>query len=126
MAVFEKRLLRDSTDVLLQLWGGLEEGEELNEIVLEPSKLKEVSSLRLTDVTYSIQSGLTVLLFWEGESDHTLMLPLEGRGRLDYSWCSGLRDPQDDGWTGNVLFKTVSTGQGAKHFSLVLEFAKCR
>lgn len=126
MAVLEKRILRDASEAIVQVWGGFEEGETVEGQIISPGELVGATYLRLTTVEFAIQDGLTILLFWEGEDDHTLLLPLEGRGRLDYDWAGGLKDPQVNGWKGNVVLKTEATKPGDKHFSLVLEFAKCR
>lgn len=126
MSTLERRVLRDSADVILQVWGGVEDGSPLEQTIISPTELSGASYLRLMTAEFSIQGGLTILLFWEGEDDHTLLLPLEGRGRLDFEWAGGLQDPKVDGWKGNVVLQTVASTPDDKHFSLVLEFSKCR
>lgn len=110
-------------------------GDALEEVI-KPSLIVDVGALRdpplalrLTDILYSVQSGLTVFLWWdEGESKRSLILPLEGRGRLDLSPTLGITNPKNEGWTGHVTLTTehATIGEGRKSFFLGLEFSKVR
>lgn len=121
------RLLRDADDTILHVCGsGVGSGPR--GVILNPKTLNNqpVHSMRLLTAEFSIQQGLSLLLFWEGEDEHTFLLPLEGRGRLDFEWCGGLIDPRVKGWTGNIYLDAEHFTKGVKHFALVLEFSKQR
>jgi len=83
-------------------------------------------ALRLIDVIYSIESGCKVFLWWDDAKGDTLLLPLEGRGRLDLTPLGGISNPRNEGWTGHVQLSTLHETPGGKSFFLALEFAKLR
>ena len=115
-------ILRDAAEVRVQVWG--EEDGVFH--VLSPSEVKPEGGapthFRLTEVLHSIESGVRIRLYWEGVDEHTLIMPIEGRGNLQLDRLGGLPDPKVEGWTGNVLMKVY--GEGA--YTLVLEFTKQR
>ncbi|MGH9439933.1 MAG: hypothetical protein ACRD22_19150 [Terriglobia bacterium] len=91
--------------------------------------LKDLShnpkSLRLDSVTFSFQEKLGVLLKWGDR----LILPLDGRGKLDFSSVGGLRPPDKDFvWDGMIVgeFSSSDTLEvpKLKHFLIVLEWEK--
>jgi hypothetical protein len=93
--------------------------------IVDVDKLKDSPvSLRLTDIIHSVQTGLTVYLWWEEEDGGSLIIPIEGRGRLDLSPMLGIQNPRNEGWTGHVTL-TTSRAEG-KSFFVGLEFAKVR
>lgn len=101
-------------------FSGYEEGEDGTTLFLEAHKLKgSPASLRLQDVVYAIEGGQKVFLWWD-DAQGTLILPLEGRGRLDFNPIGGIANPRNEGWTGHVSFST----QGKGHFFVGLEFVK--
>jgi hypothetical protein len=112
---------RDEGEVQVHVVGkGWE--EPLPALFLDVGKLKgSPVALRLLDCVYAVESGLKVFLWWEG-TEHALLLPLEGRGRLDLTPIGGIHNPRHDGFTGHVLLTT----QGEGFFFLGLEFAKVR
>ncbi len=78
------------------------------------------TAVRLTDVIYAVEGGAKVWLWWDDNAGDTLILPLEGRGRLDLSPFNGIPNPRREGFTGHV--QVSSAGPGS--FVLCLEFAK--
>lgn len=127
MSVLSTRVIRDSSDIDLAIVGEVEEGEDLREVILRPTDFQDSPvAVKLTALFYSIQDGLTLLLYWEGENDHTLLMPIAGRGIFDLTRFGGLENPRLPGWTGNVLLVASSSSAGKKHFSLSFEFSKQR
>ena len=121
--MIESRVVRDAAEALVHVWGRAKNEE--SKIVLRPLELSGYPThLRLTSVAHFVQGG-SIRLFWEGENEHTLLMPLESRGSYVLDWCAqALADPKVEGWKGNVLV-TVQTSNEC-WFTLVLEFAKQR
>lgn len=85
------------------------------------------TSLRLIDCVFALEGDMTVYLWWDDAAGDTLILPLEGRGRLDLSPIGGIQNPRNEGWTGHVQLTTAHKSPGTlKSFFLGLEFAKVR
>lgn len=117
------RLIRDASDVDLQVSGGQEGGTSCR-VILSPQDLRDTfTHLKLSSAFYCIESGLKVILFWEhAGGEHVLLAPLEGRGLFSLDKFNGIEDPRVEGWTGNVLMQLEGKGR----FSLCLEFMKQR
>jgi hypothetical protein len=78
--------------------------------------------LRLDTVQFAIEDGLACMLWWH-DTAQTLITPLAGRGKHDYAWFGGRNNPQNAGWTGNIMLSTAGW-TGIKHFSLLLDLIK--
>ena len=127
MSLINTRIVRDQSDIDIAIIGDLDNEDKIQEIILKPREFKESPvAVKLTAVFHSIQDGLTAILYWEGEDDHTLIMPLEGRGILDMTRFGGLENPRLEGWTGNVVLVVERTKPGKRHFALSLEFSKQR
>lgn len=128
MGILSSHVIRDSSDLCLSIIGEVQRGQVLDEVLVNPRLLKDSPvSVRLDRVVYSIQSGLELRLYWESESDRFLMLPLEGRGTLDFERLGGLSDPRCEGWTGKVLLTSSYKGEvDVRYFTLSIEFSKQR
>ena len=128
MPVLSHKVVRSSgTDVDITLTGVLYEKETLVEIIADPKVYGDCKFLKLTSLMHSVQEGLTLLLFWEGEDNqHALILPIEGRGVLDFGKFGGLENPKNEKTTSRMLLKAVRFRDGDKHFTLSLEFSKQR
>ncbi len=78
--------------------------------------------VRLDRLQYSVEDGISCLLWWHNTSDG-LIMPVEGRGLLDFCWAGGYNNPQAAGYTGNIRLSTVGWS-GVKHFTLILDLVK--
>lgn len=126
--MFVVSIPRDATEVQVQVTGlG---GELPPTTFLDVSELAHSpKSLRLTDIVYAIEGGCVVYLWWEDATGDTLILPLEGRGRLDLTPIGGISNPRNEGWTGHVRISTshspILDGEvPQRSFFLGLEFMK--
>ena len=81
------------------------------------------TQLRLDKIFYSIEDGLSCLLWWEAAPD-ILLMPISGRGMFDFEWFAGHSSPKNVGATGNIRLSTQGYISGVKHFTLVLDFVK--
>lgn len=93
--------------------------------------LKDLShspkSVRLDSVTFSFQDKLGVLLKWGNQ----VIIPLDGRGKLDFSSEGGLRPPPETEhwtWDGMVVAEFFNFEEPPKsklkHFLILLELEK--
>lgn len=121
-----RTLPRDANDVQLHLVES--DSDEIEPTtVLDLKELKgDPVALKLSSVVFAIEGGCTVYLWWDDEMGDTLLLPLEGRGALNFDPYGGLENPRHEGWTGCVQLSTHHTTPGRKSFFLGLEFAKLR
>jgi len=71
---------------------------------------KEPEGLRLDSIEFAIESGTKIILGWH---DDEYLLPLEGRGKLDFQWFDGIQ--------GDDIHMTV-TGEGVVF--IVLDLSK--
>jgi hypothetical protein len=68
-------------------------------------------SLRIDAITYSLQDKLGIYLCWgmPGEEEPHLIIPLESRGKFDFSATGGLKPPKD--WDGMVILQSFNFEQ---------------
>ena len=126
MAILSPRVVRNSSDNLeIGIAGCVADDETINEVIVHPADF-ECKSIRISAIFHSIQDGLCLLFYWEGEDDHALAMPLEGRGVLDLVRFGGLENSRHPGWTGKLLLKTERSKPGLKHFAVTLEMTKVR
>lgn len=81
-------------------------------------------AVKIDDVVYSIQGKLTCLLWWKDKSGDSLMFPLEGRGKLDFSPYEGLQNPRREEWDGGIQLSTVGFTGPKQHFMIMLNLTK--
>ena len=119
------RLLHDgSSGVVYFVTGFIDSDSEAVAQITDLAKLKfNPPQLRLDTILHSVEEGLLIRLWWHGVED-TLILPLGGRGVLDFDRFGGLTNPFDDGASGNVRLSVSRTIPKTRCFSLVLEFLK--
>lgn len=92
--------------------------------IILPSGLSPAPrALRVHHVDYSIQDGIEVILAWNATTD-VPMLPLAGRGRMDFSDFGGLVNNAGAGKTGGIDISTVGWTSGTLAVTIVLEMWK--
>lgn len=82
------------------------------------------NDIKIDAVYYAISRGVEVQFAWEsdGKALHFPFLPLEGRGKIDFSEVSGLQNILPSR-TGNLLIRALGTGEDSI-FTLVLDLSK--
>jgi len=83
---------------------------------------------RVDKVTFNIEDGITVNLYWDDTSQTTVIEQLAGRGKAEYRPVGGLQNPKNTGWTGKISWSTSSetgtwTASGYA-FSIIIELTK--
>lgn len=131
MPISHVRVARSSgedVDVVLSGTINVEE-DAITQVLFDPEGL-ECKTARVMAATFSFETGLIGLLYWERESEHDLLLPLEGRGTLDFRSYSGLMNPFHDGATGRIVLRVTALqpylGKTPRHFALALDLSKQR
>lgn len=121
-------VLRDANDATVLVSGSRLTAPVDQDVILDISQLRgEPKALKLTDVTFAIEKGLCLYLWWDDGKGDTLILPLnEGQGKLDFESFGGLQNPRRDNWTGHVELSSSQPKGVEKNFTLVLGFAKVR
>lgn len=111
----EIRVARDGMkNVVVMTWGEVEEKLEQT-MVIDPTSLNhQCTQIKLDQVQYSIEAGVKVRVGW---SEDGLVLPLEGRGLLNYYQFDSLPPSTP----GQKLWISA-TGSGAFH--LVFDMTK--
>ena len=110
-------------NVLVEITGVLDTADYSVADITTISTLNPVPLLlRIDTISFSIEDGLTCLLWWHDNSP-TLILPLAGRSKLDYNWFGGRNNPKNTGYTGNIELSTAGWS-GVKHFSILLDLIK--
>ena len=111
----QAKLTRDGKkNVVLMVWGEVEDGVGPTE-VLHPDHIQDgATGFKLDQILYTIESGVRVRLGW---SEDGLILPVEGRGLLNYYAFDSIppSSPGQGLWVS-------ATGTGAFH--LVLDCTK--
>jgi hypothetical protein len=81
------------------------------------------TSLYLTEAIWGLQGKLGVNLFWgmRGSKEEELLLPMESRGRFDFSAFRGLASPKD--WDGNVILRSFGC-EKRSHLLFILHMEK--
>lgn len=127
--MFRTQVLRSSgEDVDLFIVGAVGVGGAPSEgLIFVPEA--PAKTARMMSVTFSLESDLRALLYWDkSDGHHELLLPLEGRGSLDFTRYGGLVRPKDErGLTGAIGLRVESTKPGTqRHFTIALDLSKQR
>ena len=131
MPISHVRVARSSgEDVDLVISGTVNvEEDPVSQVIFDPQGL-ECKTARVLSTVFSFEKGLIALLYWERESEHDLLLPLEGRGTLDFRNFGGLVNPWHEGATGRIVLRVTSlepyVGKTPRHFTLALDLSKQR
>lgn len=83
------------------------------------SRHGKVDSIAIDAVYYMVADGVSVLVLWDSGEERFPVLPLGGRGRIDFSEVRGLQDLSDGNGCGLAI---EAKGEGA--FTLILDLSK--
>ena len=128
MPITSMRVSRSAgEDVDVVLAGTIWRDEVIDVVVFDPQECSPCSTARIMATVYSFQSEVVGLLYWEKADERDLVLPLEGRGTLDFRQFNGLMNPKNEGWTGRIVLRVEGKpGADLRHFALCLDLSKQR
>lgn len=119
-------------NLVMKMTGSLDTSDLANTKFVDPSTSFVVSSaggntpplVRVDYIDYSIADGLELTLSW-GNATGPLgpMLPIAGRGRMNFTEFEGLRN-NVGGSDGSIWVFSNGYSTGIKIFSLILEMVK--
>lgn len=119
MRVQTLRSSGEDVDLLITGLGGQDE------TIFTPTP--DCTTARVMSLTFAFESDMRGLLYWENaDGDNQLILPIEGRGTLDFSRFGGLTNPREEGWTGAIGLRVTSKALDQRHFTLALDLSKQR
>ena len=85
-------------------------------------ELGSPKALRIETLVYAFESGLACWLEWElSTGDVELILPLEGRGKLEFEVLQGLQSPED--FVG-IQMTTLLSAPPNRAFFLAMDLTK--
>jgi hypothetical protein len=87
---------------------------------LNPQK---ASTLAIETVTFDIEDGLVVGLYWDADTDVPAWY-FSGRDKMNVEFTAFLQNNAGAGKTGKILYDTSGWTTGTKSFSMVIQCVK--
>lgn len=125
-------LLDGPRNLVVKVTGILDTSNLANTVVVQPANtFKVVGSngnnpplVNVDYVDYSISDGIEVTVSWgNGAGPLTPMMPLAGRGRMNFNEFSGLQNDAA-GTDGSIWISTTGYSTGTSVFTLIFEMQK--
>lgn len=124
-------ILDGPRNVVVKVDGILDTSDLATTTVADPATLTGIDytgtlkalKLRLKEIDYSIEDGLTVNLYWNATTP-VILKSLNGRGSECYKDFAGIPNNAGAGVDGKVNVSTEGWTAGVKSFSLVMRFIK--
>lgn len=91
--------------------------------IVPGTNVTKPTAVSIHHIDYSISDQLEVQLAWDATTPVVIM-PLAGRGRLQFKDFGGLQNNAGAGKTGNIMILTTGWASGIQVFSIVLEMVK--
>jgi hypothetical protein len=120
-------------NVILKLTGKLDTSNVSLTTLLDPATLSSVntsglnpqkaSTLAIETVTFDIEDGLAVNLYWDADVDVPIWY-FVGRDKMNMEFTGFLQNNAGTGKTGKILYDTSGWTSGTKSFSLVIQCIK--
>lgn len=129
-ATFSQIILDGTRNSVVKLTGALDTGNLAYTVPILPGMFSPIpGQFRIDHIDYSVSDGVEVQLFWDATVP-LVILPLAGRGRLDYWNFGGLQNNAGAGKTGGIGYSVtqlpgaVYTANEPFVYSLILELVK--
>ena len=120
-------------NVVVKLIGKLDTSNVSLATLLDPATLASVNassmnpqkatSLAIETVTFDIQDGLVVALYWDADTDVPIWY-FSGRDKMNMEFTNFLQNNAGTGKTGKILYDTSGYSSGTLTFSLVVQCVK--
>lgn len=125
MAEVISRVIHDGhKNAVVLVTGIIEDSIVARQPIFKLSDLQhDPKSVKIDAVTFSIQGKLTCLLWWS-DKESSLIVPLEGRGKLDFEPYEGLQNPRKEEWNGGIDLSTMGQEGPKQHFTIILDLTK--
>ena len=120
-------------NVVAKLTGKLDTSNVSLSTLLDPATLASVNasglnpqkatSLAIESVTFDIQDGLVVGLYWDADTDVPIWY-FSGRDKMNMEFTTFLQNNAGTGKTGKILFDTAGYTSGTMYFTMVVQCIK--
>jgi hypothetical protein len=120
-------------NVIAKLIGRLDTSNVSLTTLLDPATLASVntsglnpqkaSTLAIETVTFDIEDGLVVGLYWDADTDVPAWY-FSGRDKMNVEFTAFLQNNAGAGKTGKILYDTSGWTTGTKSFSMVIQCVK--
>jgi len=120
-------------NVVVKLIGKLDTSNVSLATLLDPATLaavnassmnpQQATSLAIETVTFDIQDGLVVALYWDANVDVPIWY-FSGRDKMNMEFTNFLQNNAGTGKTGKILYDTSGYSSGTLTFSLVVQCVK--
>lgn len=120
-------------NVVVKLIGKLDTSNVSLATLLDPATLASVNassmnpqkatSLAIETVTFDIQDGLVVALYWDADTDVPIWY-FSGRDKMNMEFTNFLQNNAGTGKTGKILYDTSGWTSGTLTYSLVVQCVK--
>ena len=102
-------------------------GDSAITVLTEKSLNPQPKSLQIEAITHAIQEKMGIFLEWGKKSEEAeVILPMESKGKLDFSAFRGLPSPAD--WDGTLILRSfnfqLEPKAERKHFLILLQLEK--
>lgn len=123
MKVFQKKIQHDGQkNAVLQVSGFLDSDVTQARTILTLEDLQlNPKAIRIESIVYAFQDKMGCVLWWQGDENIYPILPLEGRGTLNFNDMQGLHSPQSD--VKGIAITTYGVDKG-KYFLITLDLTK--
>lgn len=120
-------------NVVAKLTGKLDTSNVSLTTLLDPATLADVNAstlspqkattLAIESVTFDIQDGLVVGLYWDATTDVPIWY-FSGRDKMNMEFTTFLQNNAGTGKTGKILFDTSGYTSGTMYFTMVVQCIK--
>ena len=120
-------------NVVIKLIGKLDTSNVSLATLLDPATLaavnassmnpQQATSLAIETVTFDIQDGLVVGLYWDADTDVPIWY-FSGRDKMNMEFTNFLQNNAGTGKTGKILYDTSGWTSGVLTYSLVVQCVK--
>lgn len=120
-------------NVVAKLTGKLDTSNVSLTTLLDPATLADVNAstlspqkattLAIESVTFDIQDGLIVGLYWDADTDVPIWY-FSGRDKMNMEFTTFLQNNAGTGKTGKILFDTSGYTSGTMYFTMVVQCIK--
>jgi hypothetical protein len=123
--VISTQILEDGErNATVKITGVLDTSNASATTIVDPASYSPVpTQFRIDQIDYAMSGALQVRLFWDATTDVDI-LPIAGRGTMNFKSFGGLLNNAGSGKTGKIQLSTNGWTSGTEVFSIVLRLVK--
>ena len=123
--VISTQILEDGErNATVKITGVLDASNASVTTIVDPASYSPVpTQFRIDQIDYAMSGALQIRLFWDATADVDI-LPIAGRGTMNFKSFGGLLNNAGSGKTGKIQLSTNGWTSGTEVFSIVLRLVK--